>query len=223
MLCSKGILSKDSSLSQGLQNIREELVGCASGIFIWVILVVQMLNKKCDRGCRIQGLDKMASDITKDLGQLFKGILAQGDDDKENTRLCLQWLFFSTRPLRREELYFAIRSGRDENVEALWDHKDNATKLMEAFILNSSKGLAELTESITVQFIHETIRDFLLYDGVEYIQGTTKDPFVGSGHDRLTRSCVNYISSARINLCAMIPLDALEIPTTPCSSSEISS
>ena len=75
-----------------------------------------MLNKKRNRRSTISELTEMLSRIPERLGELFQDILAQDDNDEGSTHLCLRWLLFSTRPLKREELYFAIRSARDQDV-----------------------------------------------------------------------------------------------------------
>jgi hypothetical protein len=70
---------------------------------------------------------------------------------------------------------------------------------MNRFVLNSSKGLAELTKSKTptVQFIHESVRDFLTKDNGLYElwpdlgDGTN---FEGGSHQRLKGCCLNYIN-----------------------------
>ena len=96
---------------------------------------------------------------------------------------------------------------------------------MDAFILNSSKGLAEVTSIATVQFIHETIRDFPFEDGAKYFHGTARYLFVGYGHDRLTQCCVNYISSTQRALSESSATTGLGVHVTlpnPCSFPETS-
>jgi ankyrin repeat protein/nucleoside phosphorylase len=180
---------------QSSQVIQKDIVYRSSGVFMWVILVIQKLNKEYDRGRTVSELRETMSHIPGDLGQFFQEILDQSNgDDGPSTQLCLQWLLYSERPLDREELYFAIQAGMDrDSVVPLWNRHDVPTEVMDAFILNSSKGLAEVTQNATVQFIHETIRDYLFGDGAKYVQNTAKGPFVGLVHDRLTQCCADYI------------------------------
>lgn len=80
--------------------------------------------------------------------------------------LCIQWVLFAKGPLKAEELYYAVLSGMDPGVD--WFKSSDITEDdARRFVLDSSKGLAELTassnkEAETVQFIHESVRDFLL-------------------------------------------------------------
>ena len=63
------------------------------------------------------------------------------------------------------------------------------------FLLNSSKGLAEVTRSKipTVQFIHESVRDFLLKeDGLSAVWPNLAMKFAGQSHDRLKQCCIRY-------------------------------
>lgn len=80
------------------------------GVFMWVILVVLILNKDYDRG-RMHNLQMKYQEIPGDLHQLFKDILTRNSDEKSNETLrCLQWILFAKRPLKPEELYFAVVS-----------------------------------------------------------------------------------------------------------------
>lgn len=189
----------DDAERKVIERIREEVKRRASGVFIWVVLVVQILNKAYDHG-QIPSLEKRLQEIPVDLDQLFREIISRDDQNLESMRLCIQCILFAKRPLTREELYFAIYSGTNpEEVGSL--HTENiTTNVMDAFILSSSKGLAELTHSQypTVQFIHETIRDFLLKgNGMQYIQGKSTESLVGYGHDSLKQCCVTYVASAQ--------------------------
>jgi hypothetical protein len=201
---------RDDPLFHDIQN---DIVRRSSGVFIWVVLVIQKLNKDYDRGRTVSDLKGMLSHIPNNLGQFFQEILNQSnDDDGPSTQLCLQWLLYSERPLYREELYFAIQAGKNgDAVVPLWNRHDVPTKVMDAFILNSSKGLAELTQNTTVQFIHETIRDYLFGDGAKYVQDTAKGPLVGLVHDRLSQCCADYISATQ-RIISKDPEGSFEFP-----------
>ncbi len=73
--------------------------------------------------------------------------------------------------------------------------------MIEKYILSSSKGLVEITKSKipTVQYIHESVRDFLLKEeGLREIWADVGSGFQGRAHDRLKQCCINYISSIDI-------------------------
>ena len=192
----------DSELKAGngdrLNKIKMEVLDRASGIFLWVVLVVQMLNKEFDRG-RIHALRKRLDEIPDGLEKLFADILRDGENTSD-TILCLQWLLYAKRPLKREELYFAILAGVGVDVGTPWSAEEITHSDMERFIINSSRGLAEVTKSKdqTVQFIHESVRDYLLKDHVLDALVTRQpgpaDVYLDSGHERLKQCCQRYMS-----------------------------
>ncbi|KAL2129396.1 hypothetical protein VTI74DRAFT_7840 [Chaetomium olivicolor] len=67
---------------------------------------------------------------------------------------------------------------------------------MKRFILDSSKGLAEVTksENPTVQFIHESVKDFLLKEnGLREIWSDLGGNFAAASHERLKQCCLSYM------------------------------
>ncbi|KAL7914041.1 hypothetical protein GGI35DRAFT_475875 [Trichoderma velutinum] len=171
--------------------IRAELQEKASGVFMWVVLVVGILNKASDKG-RMHGLRKRLQEIPGDLHKLFRDMLTRDHEDVNELVLCIQWILFARHPLQPEQLYFAILS--DAQYE--WNQKETTVQDMERFILNSSKGLAEVTKSKnrTVQFIHESVKDYLLKEnGLRDIWPDFDTNIVGESHERLKQCCQKYI------------------------------
>ncbi|KAH0431004.1 nacht and ankyrin domain protein [Colletotrichum camelliae] len=187
--------------SKVAQQIRHDLQEKASGVFMWVVLVVDILNKEYDGG-RMHRLRQRLREIPGDLNTLFRDILVRDRHHRSELLLCIQWVLFAKEPLRPEQLYFAILSGVEvDSTEALsdWDPEDITADIMKRFILDSSKGLTEVTKSKTptVQFIHESVRDFLLkHDGLSQIWSEFGSNFSGQCHERLKCCCMNYINVA---------------------------
>jgi ankyrin repeat protein len=83
--------------------------------------------------------------------------------------------------------------------------------VMKKFILNSSKGLAEITKSKTptVQFIHESVRDFLVKEnGLGELFPDLGSNFQGQSHDRLKQCCLIYMGidhSAHLDMGKPLP------------------
>ncbi|KAL6699695.1 Pfs, NB-ARC and ankyrin domain protein [Trichoderma pleuroticola] len=171
--------------------IRAELQEKASGVFMWVVLVVSILNKEHDRG-RIYALRKRLQEIPTDLHDLFRDILTRDQEDANELLLCIQWVLFAKNPLRPEQLYFAMLS----DILYEWNPNEVTASDMERFILNSSKGLTEVTKSTTptVQFIHESIKDYLLKEnGLRDIWPDIQASVHGDSHEQLKKCCLNYI------------------------------
>ncbi|KAH8722057.1 hypothetical protein BGZ61DRAFT_416603 [Ilyonectria robusta] len=186
------------------QTIRAELQKKSSSVFLWVVLVVGILNKEYDRG-RVHTLRQRLEEIPDDLHELFRDILFRDCKDQGDLFLCIQWVLFAKRPLKPEELYFAILSGNPRALSS-WGPHDISLADMKRFILDCSKGLTEETKSKipTIQFIHESVQDFLVKEnGLGNIWPDFKDNLVGYSHDKLKQCCLNYTSpgiSTRLGL-----------------------
>jgi hypothetical protein len=182
--------------SETAQQIRSELQEKASGIFMWVVLVVGILNTEHDRG-RIHALRRRLQEIPGDLHELFLNILTRDSRNRDELVLCIQWVLFAKQPLSPEQLYFAILSGIEPDAVSMWDPRDITRDVIRRFILNSSKGLTEITTSKLqkVQFIHESVRDFLLKEnGLGNVWSDPKSSLQGQSHERLKQCCLNYMS-----------------------------
>jgi ankyrin repeat protein len=178
------------------QQIRVELQEKASGIFMWVVLVVGILNKGSDQG-KILTLRQKLQEIPSDLHELFRDILTRDSHDRDELVLCIQWVLFAKKPLSPEQLCHAIYAGTNPEAVTEWDPEDMTKDVVKRFILNSSKGLAEVTVSKEpkAQFIHESVRDFLLKEnGLGKIWPEFGSNFQGQSHDRLKQCCLNHIS-----------------------------
>ncbi|KFY90884.1 hypothetical protein V500_04903 [Pseudogymnoascus sp. VKM F-4518 (FW-2643)] len=182
-------------LSKQAEDIKGEILERASGIFLWVVLVVDMLQKEYDRG-RIYSLRKRLDGIPNGLDDLFSDILTRDRQNMEELILCLQWILYAKRPLKREELYFAILAGVEPDALTAWDSEQVTRQDMERFVLSSSKGLADVTKSKdqTVQFIHESVRDFLLEGNkLDMLRSDLSSNFPGQSHEILKQCCEFYM------------------------------
>ncbi|KAK0643053.1 hypothetical protein B0T16DRAFT_176251 [Cercophora newfieldiana] len=180
------------------QDIRHQVQEKASGVFMWVVLVTRILNREYDCG-NIHSLRQRLRDIPKDLHTLFREILTHDNYNRDQLLLCVQWILFAEQPLTPEELYFAVLSGVRENTISKWDRDEITESDMTRFIINSSKGLAEITKSSrpTVQFIHESVRDFLLKEGgLREIWPALTDNLEGQVHEQLKQCCFSTMQNA---------------------------
>lgn len=189
--------------SKPIQKIRGEICKRASGVFLWVVLVVRALNEAFGRG-KISGLQKRLDEIPDGLDDLFTDILTRDQKDKDALIFSLQLILFCRRGLGREEFYFAVLFETTGKIEMNVNWDLHSTTAMDKLILHVTKGLAENSKSgstkakpYRVRFIHESVRDFLLQrNGFSRIQSEKIDPvnFIGQSHNRLTQVCLSYIS-----------------------------
>ncbi|KAJ9603762.1 hypothetical protein H2200_011948 [Cladophialophora chaetospira] len=181
-----------------VEEVRMQIREKANGVFLWAVLVVGILNKEFKSG-RVWAVKKRLQEIPPELGDLFKDILRRDSANMDEFLLCLQWILFAKQPLRREEFYYAMLSGLEPDSEEMtvWDPDRVTEDFMGKFVLTSSKGFAELTKSRmpTVQFIHESVRDFFIKDrGLHELWPALGDDLYGLCHDRLKRCCLSYLN-----------------------------
>ncbi|KAM0378853.1 hypothetical protein ACHAPY_006573 [Fusarium culmorum] len=180
---------KDGMTAQGIQ---DEVINRASGFFLWVVLVVEILNETAAKGMNQK---EKLKELPDHLSTLFEGILTRDRENMKGTLLCIQWVLFSRKPLTREELYYAILHGANEKETRSWAADYVTIEIMDAFILTCSKGLVQFSGE-TAQFIHETVRDFLIHDnGMQLIASDATKSIQGAAHDTLKSCCLNCISS----------------------------
>jgi ankyrin repeat protein len=181
-----------------IEEITTQILQKANGVFIWVSLVVEIVKKEFQNG-RIFAVRKRLQELPPRLKDLFKHILTQDGDGSNDLLLCVQWLLFAQRSLRPDEFYFALVSGLDPDPRSIGLE---ATRYVgpadyDRFVLSSSKGLAQVTKANprTVEFIHESVRDFFLKEnGLQELWPGLSIHLKSQTHDRLKWCCFAYIA-----------------------------
>lgn len=152
-----------------LGKLQSQLIQKSAGVFLWVKLVVDILNKEARRGQF--ALQKKLSEVPEGLTNLFKDIISRDLEDMEDFKLSIIWILCANRSLRPDEYYHAIWSGLA--MSDLADDKApdmlaaDPEDIVETSVISTSKGLAEIAKGASgtvVQFIHESVRDFLIRD-----------------------------------------------------------
>jgi hypothetical protein len=158
--------------SKSADTLRSEILAKSSHIFLWVVLVLDILNSEYPSGnISTKGMLERLKEIPPELNKLFEMILTRDRENLERLQLCLKWVLFASRPLEPQELYFAVHFGLNKECSTAWDQQDVELDQMKIFVRSSSKVLVEVTrnKAAEVQFIHESVRDFLLGEhGVEW-------------------------------------------------------
>lgn len=183
-----------------LEQIKTQILDKSCGIFLWVNLVVHQLNEVEIQPDRMDVVWQHLRDIPRaaketpaygeamPLYGLFKDIINKDAKGTEKLVRLAQIIFRAKRPLRPKELYVALH-GCYENPFESYEISD---QMIMKNVLRSSKGLAEVTQSEqpTVQFIHETVNDFLRDDGLRtmFTEQTDVD-----GHEALKTSCLQQL------------------------------
>lgn len=196
-----------NALKVSSPEIRDELAHevrrRARDVFLWVVLVVSLLNKESDRG-NDHKLRMCLGQIPDGVGGLIEdAILARGKDERACANTPLDPIRTSTSDTVRAG-HAVLHTNDDLNAQTPISPKPNRNQI-DAFILNASKGLAEIvpTDEIfrdRVQFIHETVREYLIEGGMRRLHVSFGSNLEGMCHDILGRTCVNYMSIAASDL-----------------------
>ncbi|KAK1637829.1 hypothetical protein BDP81DRAFT_460453 [Colletotrichum phormii] len=181
-----------------VEDLHAELLEKAAGVFLWLILVVDILNTEYSQGGL--ALKKRLIELPNNLGALFKDILTRDTKNMEELFLCVIWILCAKRPLRPEEFHHALwfglfpRGHADPDPPKVGgsDAGENASRCVISF----SKGLAEITKSAQpkVQFIHESVRGYLLKaGGLSELWPELGFDWELPSHERLKDCCDAYI------------------------------
>ena len=182
--------------------IHQEILRKAAGTFMWVILVVQILSDDF-AGERMFAVEERLNTLPPTLSDLFKQLCRRDKKNQGDFKLCLQWLLFSKRGLTSVELYYAICAGIPKAVQSGYLFEPISPQAAERFIISSSKGLAEVRRAKMnkksfsgVQFIHESVRDFLIGEnGLDELFPDLEGNVENLSHDVLKKCCHGYLES----------------------------
>ena len=195
--------------------LSQEIARRASGVFQWVSLVVPLIIRPHSGGMSLPIILARLQDVPRDLISLYRQILSNVDpQDRSMAFHLLQWICFSERPLRVQELRMALNSdgwaiyrSPDKNEQSRPSFKliedDQQVIQMVNYL---SGGLAEAKSqldraidpsrpylsNVVVQLVHQSVKDFMVDEGLEVLNPKSPLSVVGSAQHRLARSCVAY-------------------------------
>ncbi|MCJ1240686.1 hypothetical protein MMC14_008690 [Varicellaria rhodocarpa] len=209
-----------STESIGLHDLAKTIVNRASGVFQWVSLVTPMVIQYHSEGESLRIISERIKEVP-DLDDVYKHIFQNIIDVRNQPRSLhlLEWICLAERPLSVTELRYAIASDDmyiDPSRISCHDSKDfiECDSRMIKLITTLSGGLAEAKQhfcSNAVQFIHQSVGDFLLSSGLRYLfpphrdeslNGFSSGNILGNSQDRLSRSCINYLILSEVKLSA---------------------
>lgn len=174
----------------------------ASGVFLWVVLVVDKLLKAQDDGEPKGRMHNILSSVPAQLDELFAQNLRTliGTDRKE-ALLMMHWVLFSEEPLGWRQLHSVLYPDADASRFSRQSSRVAEYERTERLIRSRSRGLLEFNPfskdfyagtKTVVQFIHESVRDFvLLSKGLQILDSTIEENPISMSQDQLTRSCIS--------------------------------
>ena len=187
--------------------IQHEIQSRAGGNFQWVVLVVPRVLRLCRKGKSLVAVRKMILDIPSELDSLYQELLSDLDEDDlpQSLRL-MQWICFAVRPLTLPEMRFAMAVSASVSYTSIAqcvcgpDFAED--EQIERRVCDLSRGLAEFEEQSNkqrvVQFVHQSVNDFLLERGLRLMDSSTNTSVVAQGHFEISRSCLNSLSMEEI-------------------------
>ena len=178
-------------------SLKRQVILKANGNFFWTVLVVRLINDDLANG-NIYQIQQRLKDLPNEVRTLLRSI-AMLSDDLPRFRLCVQWILFARRPMSAREFYDAmISSLREAGLAPDVVHEpplNVETDSLVRFLASCSRGLAELSagDLPRVQFIHESVQDYLLEGGLQDLDPETSDP-ASQAHEHLKLACQRYMS-----------------------------
>ena len=214
--------------------LKSEILNKAQGTFLWVVLVVQELLQANIAGATLRELRDIVQTVPLDLRRFYQHLLqsTEGEDRERMLRL-FQVVFYAQRPLSPTELRYALGFGSEAYASyAEWSRSSEyirSDEQMEKRVREHSKGLVEFAQlpqddehlqafdderaqdsaqslKAVVQFIHQSVRDFLAADVFECLRDTEWPTQSAKGHDFMKTACFNYLMSKELD--TMSDIDA---------------
>jgi hypothetical protein len=181
------------------QDLRREIQRRSAGVFLWVVLVVEIMNKMIDRGATRSKLLPALKKVPDRVGDLLKAIMSEGDIALLPT---LQWVLFSIEPLLVNELYTAVMTSVGRLSTAIQDAAETSQEQMRTFILTSSRGLVEFSRSgfaTRAQFVHETVREYLLNGGLSTLDPNLTGNVEAISHAKIGQWCQQVVKTSNFH------------------------
>ena len=184
-----------------------EVLERANGVFQWITLVLPEVIRECRRGKRIEVVQSHIRRLPIKLHDLYGTILAGiSDDERLESLKLMRWICFALRPLSLREMRHAMVVDPDTSYITLRECLDTESYVatdedMRMRILDLSKGLAEIRvheEHDFVQFVHESVKDFLVQDGLQRLEGNGLGSTIGRANLQLAWTCIRYFSMDEI-------------------------
>lgn len=190
-------------LSSFTSRIPDLITSRAQGVFLWAWLVVKKVLELDRKGVGLNHMEAEVLLVPQKLHDLYCELI-QGMGP--GSLKLIEWICFAMRPLSLDELRWAMtvepdcQHGSLPQCESAGDFPSEKERMMRR-VQMLSRGLAEIeSETTTVQFIHQSVKDFFVEQGLSVLNETgTTDLVVGMAHNRLSRICIRYLAILEID------------------------
>ena len=221
----KDAIGRDSRYNE----IIEEIISKARGVFLWVYLVVNSLLEGLGNDDRIVDLQRRLRKFPPELDEFFRYILLSLDPIyRQQTARAFQVALLALKPLSLHNYWFLDMDEEDASlaessaVEAI-DAEELQRRLqsMTKRLNGRHKGLLEVSKGLIlddpfqpkVEFLHRTARDFLLTADMQDLLGQWLTPNFDV-HLTICRTILAEIKSLRVKSDYMVKQGPLSILVT---------
>ncbi|KID60045.1 Het-eN, partial [Metarhizium brunneum ARSEF 3297] len=186
-----------------LPRIRNLITERANGVFLWASLIVKQIVSLNLKATKLEKMEDAILRIPQELDDLYRQLIEEMGSDSV---MLIQCICVAMRPLSIADWQWAMVIKTDCPYSSLQecqnspDYKpDDESIKKEIQIL--SHGLIEVTSNKTIQFIHQTVKDFFVEKGLWLLKplgsvpdGISESDFaVGMAHHELSRICVRFL------------------------------
>ncbi|RDW94780.1 hypothetical protein BP5796_00543 [Coleophoma crateriformis] len=205
-----------------LETLQSQVTSTADGVFLWARLIIPLIAKQYNKGKSLNQVQQMLHELLPDLSSIYEHTLKNliDDEDQADSLHLMQWVCLATRPLSLTELRYALAlddSAFQESQNSVSDSQGFVEDdlRMKQLITSLSGGLIEVRDHYYhqgfVQFIHQSVNDTLLKGGFKWLGLESEADVVGKGHQRLTKSCINYLKLEEVQELRFSGLDRDQI------------
>ncbi|KAJ5100272.1 hypothetical protein N7456_006324 [Penicillium angulare] len=208
-------------------DLRHNLLKKAGGLFLWLVLVIPQIHDMSSKGLSLRRISSEILQSPQELDGIYESLLSKIENSELlEAGVLFQWICFAVRPLSLTELRIAMTVhlsgskcsiGEYENEEN--SHFISSDAQMKKRMVHLSRGLVDMANGklsehrTVVGFHHDTIRDFMLRKGLNYLDKRLNDPrgLAKVAHVHQANTCLLYLSTDEIKVsCAKEELFSAE-------------
>ncbi|KAF2878533.1 hypothetical protein BDV95DRAFT_589453 [Massariosphaeria phaeospora] len=203
-------------------DLQQSIKDKASGIFLWVTLVVKPLRRHLHEGRDLSFLHRLLDETPSELTKLYRNIIASSLEAHTMVRV-MQWVLLSARPLTLNEWHHVFAFIDNPCLKSIDEWKNSSTytetdSLLLQRIKHVSCGLVDVkdrqvpsrptdTHSMAgslgadagsfesyqyINVIHDSIRSFFLDGGGFALLDPELKEPIGEGHAYILEVCIRY-------------------------------
>ncbi|VUC37866.1 unnamed protein product [Clonostachys rosea] len=190
----RSLLVNNNDLNDELFDL---IIGRARGVFLWAMLVVREVSRMAIEGESMTTMQAEIARIPRGLFPFYEELVRSSKNHPAMLNL-IQWLCFSGKPLNVEELQWALVVDPKSPMSTFEDYRASESFIssdrFESRIRTLSCGLVEV-RFLTVQFIHQSVREFFLDQGLSILDQGEPDEAAAAAHCRMSLVCVQYMNT----------------------------